>query len=767
MRRLVRLQEGWSSWFLLFAMLLCLAWSVEAAEWAENLHVLQAVVLPVMIISLVLARSRLPGLVAHPTSGLFAVLWVGYLGTRFFPSTWDWGQRVAELVIHLALWAEAAWRGGTSGDNLVFVLEMALLIWALGHMSIWLVFRRHNALAAMLSVGSVLLVNTYYAGEDVTAFLLVFLVLGFLLIVRTSFFEREQEWQGDRIRYNPDLALYFVRDGAVFALLVVAMAWMVPSVSASPRLTALTAHLARPWHQAQQRWNRLFSSVHYPNRENTASFGTSLAFSGPVHLSDRVVLKVRADGGRYWRGTAYDKYTGAGWVNTDNMLLEVDRSPAPLPSAPYQLRSQVLQSYQLLAPGGRLLFAASQPAQVSLGTDVLLAPILSAPGARGLAITSADISMLYSRDELYRGQMYGVISLISRADEQSLREAGTDYAEWVRERYLQLTPSLPDRVRQRAAEVTAGQPTPYDKAKAVETYLRGFTYNEGIPAPPPGQDGVDYFLFDRQEGYCDYYASSMAVMLRSVGIPARVASGFSQGAYDPEENVFVVREQDAHSWVEVFFPRYGWVEFEPTAAEPVIRRPATPDQGEAGAGEAETPPGEPPNSDWREDRLRDVEALGDGFSLRSLPVNLGAPVVRAGLVLLTLGFLAVAGLVGVRYGRWRKRLGRVPPVVALFQQVVALGSLGGLPFRPWQTAREYAVALAEASRVERAPLQRLADLITRWSYGPRQSEPTGQDAEANLLRSRLLWPLLRFALRPRRPHLSGGVYGRLKNLRRR
>jgi hypothetical protein len=131
-------------------------------------------------------------------------------------------------------------------------------------------------------------------------------------------------------------------------------------------------------------------------------------------------------------------------------------------------------------------------------------------------------------------------------------------------------------VRDLAVTLTERHDNAYDKAEAIERYLRNqIVYNEGINAPPDNRDKVDYILFDLQEAYCDYYATSMVVMLRSLGIPARFAAGYARGTAETLENqelVYQVKNVDAHSWVEVYFPNYGWIEFEPTAAQPVIVR---------------------------------------------------------------------------------------------------------------------------------------------------------------------------------------------------
>ena len=119
----------------------------------------------------------------------------------------------------------------------------------------------------------------------------------------------------------------------------------------------------------------------------------------------------------------------------------------------------------------------------------------------------------------------------------------------------------------------ANATAPYDRARAIESWLRtNIRYNETIGAPPANVDTVEWLLFDAREGYCTYFATAMIVMLRHLGIPARLAAGFSQGEFEAESQRFIVRERDAHTWVEVYFPGYGWINFEPTAAQAPITR---------------------------------------------------------------------------------------------------------------------------------------------------------------------------------------------------
>ena len=154
-----------------------------------------------------------------------------------------------------------------------------------------------------------------------------------------------------------------------------------------------------------------------------------------------------------------------------------------------------------------------------------------------------------------------------------LRATHENYPRWISERYLQLPDTVPERVIDLAKQLTTAADNPYDKALILENYLRKIPYNLDISAPPAYKDVADYFIYDLGEGYCDYYATAMAVMGRAVGLPTRFVMGYATGLYDHSQDRFVITAKDAHSWVEVYFNEIGWVEFEPTGGISAIIRP--------------------------------------------------------------------------------------------------------------------------------------------------------------------------------------------------
>jgi transglutaminase-like putative cysteine protease len=211
-------------------------------------------------------------------------------------------------------------------------------------------------------------------------------------------------------------------------------------------------------------------------------------------------------------------------------------------------------------------------------TYELLGDRVFAVHARGLFPQYDDITAVYSQNPIERGAQYSFVAAVSTASEQALRAASTDYPDWVRQRYLQLPAHQPARIADLARQITseAGATTAYDKAKAIEAYLRAnYKYDTHVTRPPPGTDYVDYFLFENKSGFCEYYSTAMVVMLRTLGIAAREATGFAPGEQDKASGEYVVRESSSHAWPEVYFPEYGWIEFEPTPSQGVIYRPST------------------------------------------------------------------------------------------------------------------------------------------------------------------------------------------------
>jgi hypothetical protein len=255
----------------------------------------------------------------------------------------------------------------------------------------------------------------------------------------------------------------------------------------------------------------------------------------------------------YWRGSTYDRYTGRGWMTSATEIADYRAGEFAITEI-HRAQRVITQTVEWQgAPG--LMYAT--------GT------LVTANQDYRVAWRSPEDAFSISAQTTN----YRVESLLPVVGEKELRASGANYPTWVRERYLVLPDDVPDRVLTLARDLTATAPTPYERARVLETYLRKFSYTLDVPAPPPNRDVVDYFLFDAKRGYCDYYATALVVLARAAGLPARLVVGYAPGFYNNATGRFVVVEADAHSWVEIYFAEYGWIEFEPTASRARIERP--------------------------------------------------------------------------------------------------------------------------------------------------------------------------------------------------
>ncbi len=293
-----------------------------------------------------------------------------------------------------------------------------------------------------------------------------------------------------------------------------------------------------------------------------------------IKKSQRVVMRIeidrRPERWLRWRGVVLDTYEGSTWKTSKegeqkadqgvvNKYAEADESSKfisvyPLSEAAADNRLMLEQKISLEPLGTHALFAARRPV------------LLKGPFSR---INTNKYTDAISVPGLGGRVLYTVKSDISVPDEQELRsDEEIEYPEYIRELYLQL-PLLDPRIRQLANKIAgdADARTPYDKARAIEAYLKtNFSYT--LDLKPAKKDPLAEFLFDLREGHCEYFATALTVMLRSIGIPARVVNGFQMGEYNQVSGLYTVRDSDAHSWVEVYFAhRRVWVEFDATPSE--------------------------------------------------------------------------------------------------------------------------------------------------------------------------------------------------------
>ena len=309
------------------------------------------------------------------------------------------------------------------------------------------------------------------------------------------------------------------------------------------------------------------------------SFGTdfSSGFSdhvqlgqiGQIQQSNAVVMHVQIDGdttGRYdlhWRGVALANFDGTTWSKSPDAFILTRRedgsfivprfdNPELRSYVTANLRREQMIHYRvLMEPIGTNVFFLAPWTRSVTGTYRMLA------GDSGAAI--------YDFDPAHPVNRYEADSDIAKPSSGELRTAGADYPPQIAAAYLRL-PAVDPRVQQLAGQVIGTAQNDHDKAAAIENYLRThYGYTLELPRTKV-KDPIANFLFERKRGHCEYFASAMAVMLRTEGIPSRVVNGFRSDEFNDLTGNYVVRAKDAHSWVEAYFPGYGWQTFDPTPA---------------------------------------------------------------------------------------------------------------------------------------------------------------------------------------------------------
>lgn len=364
-----------------------------------------------------------------------------------------------------------------------------------------------------------------------------------------------------------------------------------------------------------------------------------------------------------------------------------------------------------------------------------------------------DIEAVYAGDPAQASGEYLVTGLKSQATPQELRQAGVDYPQYVKDRYLQLPDTITSRTRELAAHVVsaAHANNPFDEAMALQEYLRS-SYTYVLNPTPSGNtdDFVDDFLFQTKQGRCEHYATAMLVMLRTLGVPARWVSGYNSGRSEQTPAGYVYYEDQVHSWVEAYFPGYGWIPFEPTPSENEFTygpdsasAKATP---EPIASPLPTPTVEPTPTTTAQptpvagttDKPKD-----DTPWYRRLVDGLGwLPAAISAVILAATASLAVAWLWGLRGLR---------PAAALYARALRVGRFWGVHSDPTMTPAEYASEFARTVPVARSAIRAVAETYTEEQYSKREA------GNVRLSAARSAWRELRGSVVRWRPWKRGRI----------
>jgi transglutaminase-like putative cysteine protease len=641
------------------------------------------------------------------------------------------GAALANFGQRMSWWLNGLIVGQGVADNLVLVAGAGLIAWCVGAWAGWWIGRYGRPFVALLPAG-ILLTQQVYAADAGYAWLLSFLGPVTLLLVLLRYYRLAHDWEESGTDYSPEVGLDMAGVGLAITAAVLVISPLLPSLSPQKISEAFWRIFREPYRTVEERLTQSFPGVQAgrslvpPTGVAVGGLPRAHLLGGRPELGREVALRVWPRGARpgdllYWRGQTFARYTGRGWEEdaAAGKGGHVEQSfPAGAPwtdAGADQGRHPVLSAVEVVKASRAVLYAAGEP----VSADRPYRASLRAPGEL-IALSAAGLP-----------ERYNVLGQLSDLDPNLLRAAGAVYPSQIISLYLNLPPDLPEELMTYTAEITAGAPTPYDAAIAIESALRQIKYTLDVPTPPAGRELTSWFLFDLKRGYCDYFATAMALLARLAGIPSRLAVGYGTGTYDARTGGYEVTELQAHSWPELYFPGYGWVPFEPTSGQPLPERQAS--------AQAPLPPWDIHGRYWPAD-------LDAGlWELQQMATVQAATEARMGWVQRIFaalnGLLAAWTFVVVLVG-WSRRPapGTGGTAAGWYDRLARWGGRLGRPLRPTDTAREYAAAVAQAAETVagrarlgrrhalsaaltvRADAPRLAQTFERILYGPEENQ---------------------------------------------
>ncbi|TMD59137.1 MAG: transglutaminase domain-containing protein [Chloroflexi bacterium] len=734
--------EGWFALVLLAVAMYCVVFSIISVGWVSHTFILYWSAGAGLIVGLGIAKLRsLPQAILHLAACLIGH-WLSVWLTSAVAFHVSWHLLVAGIG---AIITDPT---RINSGEMVFLFYLSFLCFFLGYFGTWLAYRAHLPWLVAIVYCSILLINLNYVKHDLSLTVAVLLAALILLIARIQLTAQLAQWKSEGLytdrSWLQGITRRFIQIASVIVVLTLLIGWLFPVLNQTNAGANFWNELNNAWSNISQNplsW-RDPGALLQPYQAPTNFFGDQLTIAGSVNLPTGEVLNYTSSAApQYLAGFSYDHFDGHTWTSLSSVNRQDYEADAALPNDTAHNYTRATTSVTLvLPPAGpkHYIFGPAQPASFDVAITVYGNPIVSAWAQRS-AMTN--------------GEHYQVTSFISTASSQDLSAVSLPQdnpAMWkgdgnystLQAYYLQVPAGLSPQVRKTAQQWTQGAANTYDVLKRLEAHLSDqaqFTYAVDNPPVPGNVDAVSWLLQTRR-GYCTYYATAMTIMARQLGIPARIVNGFSHGHLDNQRKVWVVDGSDAHSWVQAYFPGFGWINFDPTPGyalnsgnnpRPAMSPVPTPQPTRPAATatptttKKNTHPSSPPHAEG------DPGAPG-AASQQSMLLDLSMVVLLCSILV----FLAALA----RYW-WRGHSANSTFITRTFWRLCRIASWAGLSPQPWQTPYEYSRVLCSRVPQEATPLWRLTELFVRerWS-APHQIPYALEMSERELQR---LWPGLR------------------------
>ena len=741
--------------FVVF-IVICFGNSTVEANWVPDSAGLTNLALVAAFLMGVLALTkRVPWPVALGVGAMLAPVGASFGAHRALTHSHP-GDPTDPLQL-AATWIGRVVNGEDVYDPSFDLYMLYLLFWAVGGWLSWCALRWRQPLLGIAPGAAAFATNVLNAPDNQSGYVVSFLFLTLGVLLWTSYVRSMDSAVARKVRLSSDARWDFWETGVVVMAGVIVIGLLAPPLTTTDRTIDIENGSFRGWAELQQRLNHPVQFGRGTSSGTSTGFASLAQLAGPIHKTGGVVFTYTISGSyggpRYFRGFNLDS-TGSGqggayWRypgDAATVSLPVEKNVSPPYAESYTSQAAATFKIQMLKPpdsAPSVLFYPSELLKVDRTATAHAWRGNQAPAGQVLpAEKVATIDRLSVPGNNGSAGNYTVSVAFSTATEDQLRAAGTAYPGWL-DPYRNFAgiyrpPGQPEvspltsfayrtkgtlqRIHDLAAQVTQGKDNPYDQATAIESYLRStYQYTLTPIVPPRDVDPLEYFLFTSKEGYCEYFASAMGDMLKSLGIPTRLVNGYGPGTFDEKLSKYVVRESDVHTWVEAYFPGYGWIPFEPTpdgtyfpiprgtASAACARDSEVCSTGDEAAGSAEAGGVRGPDRG-----ALDAGDLGlGGGSFGQSPVPGGFSTVVLALALLVAGtwlFISRYLRPGTVNGVWRR--------------TSLLSGLAGVGLRAGETPIEFGARLAREMPEAATPARKLAQSFAVAAYAPRDIAAT-------------------------------------------
>lgn len=750
----LRPAEGWSPLLLLAASVYAVVYAIINAGWlAGGTTILLYTTAFGLLLGLGVAKvTRIPQSILH-LGACLAGYWLAIWFTSAVALHIPWFSLLINLRSVLTGGLAAAPYGGS---QTVFLFYLSFLTFFLGYFGAWLIYRAHLPWLVALVYCSIMLVNLQSARVDLSFALLVLLAALLLLIGRMQLNSQLARWMYEGLHTDRAwlraITYRFMTITAVLTLALLPLSVVLPSFDQPPTGISFWNVFDTAWNNVTQGQFSLSNpgSIFQGSNPSANFFGDQLSITGSVNLPTGEVLTYTSSAGKqgqYLEGLSFDHFDGHTWTSLTTNQAQPFSANSNLPFLNLGNFSRVTTDVTLVTPpqgSKQYIFAPDQPRSFSMSTVLY-----------GNDIPEGYITAWTQQGALTASEQYQVISIVPDVSTQTLSAIplpSQSPAAWrsdpsyllLKGYYLQLPNDLSPSVVQTARQWTQSATNAYDAMRLLQAHLSDptrFTYSITNKPVPPNMDAVSWLLQTRR-GFCTYYATAMAVMARQLGFPARVVNGFSQGQYDTKRQVWVVDGNDAHSWVQVYFPNQGWISFDPTPGFSLAPSGTTqPTPTVTSTPNKPVPTAQPTQPKKNAHPTPTTGSTGSttphvsSNSLTSEILFLVISLAILGLAMLMLGFSLY------RY-RENKRLMASSMIAGTYWRLARLAGFTGLAPRTSQTPYEYTRQLARYFPQAQSALWHITHLFVRERWGAPQHRPA-QSEEQSIQR---LWPRLRITI---------------------